>query len=151
MVTKQRVQLVKAPLPPDSVNCLRSRAYPPYNLVSLATFLRDKTGVIAEVIDGELFSLEEIVKKLDNGIVGISSTSLAYPTALEIAKAAKEKGAVVVLGGVHAYHLPEKILQKREFIDVVVFGQGEETFFQLIRGDKPKDITNIVYRKNGKI
>lgn len=151
MVNQELVQLVKAPLPPDSVNCLRSGAYPPHNLTSIATSLKEKTGIVSEIIDGEIFSLDEIIRKLGSGIVGISSTSLAYPTALQLAEAAKEKGAFVVLGGVHAFHLPEKVAQNRDYIDVVVHGQGEEAFSQLVLSNDLKEIPNITYRSKGKV
>jgi len=151
MVRQDLVQLVKAPLPPDSVNCLRSGAYPPHNLTSIATSLKERTEIVPEIIDGEIFSLDEIIRKIGGGIVGISSTSLAYPTALQIAEAAKEKGGFVVLGGVHAFHLPEKVAQNRPYLDVVVHGQGEGAFTQLVLGDNLEEIPNITYRNKGEV
>ncbi|MDP2925340.1 MAG: radical SAM protein [Nanoarchaeota archaeon] len=152
MTNRSLVQLVKAPLPSDSANCLRSGAYPPYNLTSIATYLKEKSDLDVQIIDGEILSLDEIIASLHpQGIIGISSTSLAYPAALKIAQASKEKDSFVILGGIHAYHLPNEILESRKFIDVVVHGQGEEAFRELVNGENIHNIPNITFRDKNKI
>jgi len=88
--------------------------------------------------------------------IGISSTTgpqLQY--ALEISRIAKENGnAPVVWGGVHPSILPEQTLENRH-IDIVVQGEGEETFLELVKAldtkDSPSTVKGIWYKDNGRI
>jgi anaerobic magnesium-protoporphyrin IX monomethyl ester cyclase len=88
--------------------------------------------------------------------VGISSmTGPQLQFALEISAIAKRYGnAPIVWGGVHASLLPEQTLQN-EHIDIVVQGEGEETFLELVQaldGKRPLSaVKGIWYKENGAI
>lgn len=88
--------------------------------------------------------------------VGISSmTGPQLRHALEISKIAKEYGnAPVVWGGIHPSLLPAQTLENED-IDIVVQGEGEETFLELVQaleGKRPlSTVKGIWYKENGHI
>ena len=88
--------------------------------------------------------------------VGVSSmTGPQLQFALDISAIAKRCGnAPIVWGGVHASLLPEQTLQN-ENIDIVVRGEGEETFLELVQaldGKRPLSaVPGIWYKENGAI
>ena len=68
---------------------------------------------------------------------------------------ARRQGDVpVVWGGIHPTLLPEQTLEN-ENIDIVVQGEGEETFFELVqaleKGDPLSKVKGIWYKENGEI
>ena len=86
-------------------------------------------------------------------------TSMTGPQilrALEASKTFKEKypDTPVVWGGIHASLLPEQTL-KNPYIDVVVVGEGEETFEELVKafqsGTPLSTVNGIGYKQDGKI
>jgi len=87
------------------------------------------------------------------GVTSVTGGQIRH--ALEVSKFVKENSGVpVVWGGVHASLLPGQTLEN-QYIDVVVKGEGEITFFELVnalkRGKSLKGIRGVWYKKNGKI
>ena len=88
--------------------------------------------------------------------VGVSTiTGPNLRSALEISKVVKENSnALVVWGGIHSTLLPGETL-RHPLVDLVVKGEGEETFKELadaITQNKPlKDIKGLWYKENGKV
>lgn len=84
------------------------------------------------------------------GITSMTGRQIGY--ALEIARHVKHVSAVpVVLGGIHASLLPESTVEN-ENIDIVVVGEGELTFLQLVRALTYKtglEVIEGIYYKNG--
>jgi radical SAM superfamily enzyme YgiQ (UPF0313 family) len=86
--------------------------------------------------------------------VGVSSmTGPQIQFALEISEFARRHGsAPVVWGGVHPSLMPEQTLEN-ENIDIVVQGEGEETFLELVQaleGRQPlSSVRGIWYEENG--
>lgn len=79
---------------------------------------------------------KEIIHTLtefDPNVVGISVKSVKVPTTIKIAEICKRinKNIIVVTGGFHATNRPEDLLMS-EHIDIVVRGEGEETFLELV-------------------
>ena len=62
-------------------------------------------------------------------IVAIGSTSSNYNRAMEIARIAKSAGIPVIVGGIHITYAPYSFTKD---MDVGVFGEGEQTFLELI-------------------
>jgi radical SAM superfamily enzyme YgiQ (UPF0313 family) len=75
---------------------------------------------------------------------------------VEIARAAKElyPDKPVVLGGWHPSLLPHQTLAA-PYIDIVVKGQGEDAFLEIVRrieaGESMKDVAGAGYKENGQI
>ena len=153
---KKRVVLVY----PDIIKGwqARPRVGIPISLLSLATPSID-AGYDVKLIDQRVephwkVILEDELKK-DPLCVGISSmTGPQLRYALEVSKLVKEYGtAPVVWGGTHVSLLPEQTINN-ENIDIVVDGEGEETFPELLQaldGNRPlSTVKGIWYKDNGR-
>ena len=100
--------------------------------------------------DGIFDSLRSLLKKRTVDLVAISSMTGAFKQAERLARIAKEAGAFVVMGGFHPTALPEEVL-KLSCVDVVVIGEGEETFRELVLNGPSRDVRGIAYREAGGI
>jgi len=150
--SKRFIQLVVPPMSNDYYGVSRSKDYPPLGLLSIATYLKNKTPSIhVEILDGEILSLKEIEDQIKGDVVGISVNILNYRNALRIARKAKEMGAMVVFGGAHASALSDLILQNRDYIDAVVVGDGEVAFCNIVDNKPFSEIENLVYRNQNEI
>lgn len=136
-----------------------SRADIPMSLLCIATPVVN-AGYDVKIIDQRVeprwrSTLRQELQK-DLICVGISSmTGPQLRYALEISKIAQKYGnAPVVWGGIHPSLLPEQTLQN-ENIDIVVQGEGEETFLELIQaleGKRPLSaVKGVWYKENGHI
>ena len=76
---------------------------------------------------------DECVKPIDfekdMDLVGLTAYTNSAPRAYEIADAFRRRGVAVVMGGIHASHLPEEAL---EHCDAVVVGEAECAWKRLI-------------------
>ena len=83
------------------------------------------------------FDTDEMIINSSIGadFVGFSCTSPAWPHALRLAKAIKEKSSntKTVFGGFHPSALPRECIQYEE-VDQVVIGEGEEPFLNIVSG-----------------
>jgi radical SAM superfamily enzyme YgiQ (UPF0313 family) len=109
----------------------------PLGVFYLASHVR-QAGHLVRVIDGEAMGLSaaDIASKMMEfhpDIVGISSTTVAFHRALEMAREAKSRipDMPVVIGGPHVTAAIEDVMRHREF-DIAVIGEGEATFTELI-------------------
>ena len=111
-------------------------AAPPLALLALAPIVEER-GLGVDVVDSTIEPrfLERIVEQLDDTLcVGISIvTGPMIYEAIEVARAVKaaRPGVPVVLGGWHPSTLAEQSLSA-PYIDVVVRGQGELTFGEIL-------------------
>lgn len=90
-----------------------------------------------EQIKVQGLSLSQILDRLPDStrIIGFTcSFSHCWPLVEEIASAARKKlpGAILVAGGEHPSAMPEHVLRSG-IINVVVRGEGEETFLELVK------------------
>ncbi len=87
---------------------------------------------------------------LDGGLkavdlVGITCSTKTAPRAYQIARAYRERGIPVVLGGIHPTAMPAEAL---EHCDAVVVGEAEESWPRLIEDFKRGDLERI-YQQGG--
>ena len=131
----------------------------PMSLLCIATPVLN-AGYDVKIIDQRVEPrwrsiLKEELQK-DPLCVGVSSmTGPQLRHALDISKIVKEYGNLpVVWGGTHASLLPAQTLEN-ENIDIVVQGEGEETFAELVQaldGKQPlSNVKGIWYKDNGRI
>lgn len=155
---KAHVTLVNPPYPSGA------HQHPPFTPLGvgyLAAVL-EKNGYNVDVIDCQALKLSyeefksEISKRQPN-IVGITSTTLTYKSALQIAKIAKEvcPNCLTVLGGCHATFWDDKALQECPYLDVVVRKEGENTLLELVErleaGKAFHDVLGVTCRKGEEI
>ncbi len=122
----------------------------------------EKGGHEVNVIDcqGEKLSPEDFrrrIEKIDADVVGITSATLTYKSALKIAKISKEvhPECTTVLGGCHATFWDVNALNECPALDVIVRKEGEITFLDLLSKLKGKEsldeVQGITFRKGDKI
>lgn len=96
-------------------------------------------------------SLRKTILKMNPEIVGITSDTLAFQRAVEIATIVKQidKKIIVVIGGVHSNALPTYPL-KFDCFDISVYGEGERTAVELWdridKGKSYEDVKGICFR-----
>ncbi len=141
-----------------------SHQHPPFiplGLGYLAAVL-EKNQYPVDVIDCQALKLsyEELkieISKRQPNIVGITSTTLTYKSALQTAKTAKQArpNCLTILGGPHATFWDENALQECPDLDIVVRKEGENTLLELVqRLEASKNFTDVLgttCRENKKI
>ena len=131
--------------------------FPPINLTYLASYLTD-LNVEVEILDTKVrnLSYNQIRKKIEKfnpDIVGISVfVSAALKISNNIAKIVKEvnPNCIVVFGGRHPTFEPDSTIKTNE-VDIIVRGEGELTFRELIIKGTPEDVKGISFKSNGKV
>ena len=129
-------------------------AIPSLGLESIAANILDLVDV--KIINAKVrnLSIKEIMKEINDfepDIVGISCCfTIGINFSLKITKESKEQGYSTVLGGWHPSFDSSEIL-KYPFVDIVVRGEGEITFRELIKNKNLEEIKGISYKDNGSI
>jgi len=109
------------------------------------------------IIDGlaenlTLDMLERRIREFKPDIVGLTATTPAIYDAYEAARIAKELNpeTLVIIGGPHATFTAEEILTECKHVDLVVMGEGEQTFSEILeryeKGGGFADVLGIAYR-----
>ena len=99
--------------------------------------------------------IRSAITEFDPGVVGISSKTQNFPSAMRIARIAKEQDpdTLVVLGGPHATLSTRAALDCPD-IDVAVLGEGEMTLVELLKarenGAPLSEVAGLVYRQDGR-
>lgn len=120
----------------------------PLELLCVATPLVH-AGYRVRIIDQRVMPdwREALLAELSAKPVCVGITSTTGPQlnhALDVSRLVKQQGNIpVIWGGIHASLLPEQTLQEPD-IDIVVEGEGEETFLELVQAlEAQSDITKI--------
>ncbi len=100
-------------------------AIPPLSLTMIARYTPDHYEV--EIVDEAVQNLDFNVRA---DIVGITCMTPLAPRAYEIAQRFRERGALVVMGGIHASYMTDEALR---YVDVVVAGEAENLWPQFLR------------------
>ena len=134
---------------------------PPLGLLYLATVLK-QNGIAVEVVDTavEKFTWNDLKEKLLRTrpqVVGITSLTEYRFEAFRTAELAKKivPEALVVMGGPHVSLTAEDTLRHVPGVDLVIRGEGEGSFLQLIRGlqeGRPlSEVRGLSFREDGRI
>ena len=115
------------------VNALHCNEYiqtvfPGLGMAYLASYLEAKGMAVELRIEDR--RVREALAEFKPEIVAISAVTPNFPLATEYARAAKEAGAAVVIGGAHITALPQQLQPE---MDVGVVGEGEATFHELVQ------------------
>jgi len=147
--------------PPYPTGSHRHPPFIPLGIGYLAAVL-EKNGYDVNVIDCQALKLtlkevENELHKRQPDVVGLTSTTLTYKSALEIIKVAKKAlpNCLTVIGGSHVTFWDDKALQECPQLDIVVRKEGEITFLELMQkleaGKSFGDVLGITYRKGEEI
>ena len=152
------VTLVNPPYPK------RGHQHPPLTPLGIAYLgaVLEKNGYSVDVIDCQAQkiahnSFEHEIGKHQPKVVGITSTTLTYKSALKIAATAKQvhPDCVTILGGCHATFWDYKALEECPQLDIVVRKEGEYTLLEIVNRLKENrhidDVLGTTCWKNKKI
>ncbi|MDD1772935.1 MAG: cobalamin-dependent protein [Methanomassiliicoccales archaeon] len=89
--------------------------------------------------------IKHYLAALNPDLVGITMSATDHSEGLEIARLAKDKGAMTVLGGYHPTAIPNELLSHPQ-VDMIVRGEGDLTFKELVFNGGPKDVRGISYK-----
>jgi len=110
-----------------------SEKMPPFGLVYLATYLKEKKNIPVEnirIIDENFKNIDEEVAKFNPDIIGFGSMTVNYTKTIKTALHLKEKYKVpFIIGGVHISTLPVSL---HKVFDIGVIGEGELGLSELI-------------------
>jgi radical SAM superfamily enzyme YgiQ (UPF0313 family) len=147
--------------PPYPTKAYQHTPFPPLGLGYLAAVL-EKNQYEVDVIDCQALKLthkefKNEISKRQPSIVGMTSTTRTYKSALQIAKIAKEvhPNCLTVFGGPHVTFWDENALQECPSLDIVVRKEGEYTLLELVQrleaSKSHHDVLGTTCRKDGKI
>ncbi len=122
----------------------------PLGLCYIASVIRNN-GHFVKIIDSNALNLSpnEVAKEANKfDFVGIGGMTPAHGFISEFAKKVNDN-VIKVVGGPHATGYSEYLLNNG--YDIVVRGEGEYTFLDILSGKKYPDITGISYRKDRNI
>ena len=101
--------------------------------------------------NGAVFdSFEKLLKRLPVDFVGISAMTGGFNNAVKLANIAKKHGIFVAMGGFHPTSMFDDVLNLG-CVDVVVIGEGEETFRELVIHGPSKEVRGLAYMADGGI
>lgn len=139
---------------------------PPFGITSIGSYLIKKKIANRKSIQILDLNLEESptlliskIKKHKPNVVGISSMTLYYPRAVNLAKKIRtfSKNLPIIAGGIHISIAPHSL---SNVFDMGVIGEGEETFYELMllikkqgsfKKAKLRSIPGLVFWENGKL
>jgi len=155
---RQHVTLVNPPYP------MGAHQHPPFTPLGLGYLaaVLEKNQYEVDVIDCQALGIsydafKSEIKKRQPDVVGMTSTTLTYKSALRIAKIVKEvcPSCLTVLGGCHVTFWDNEALQECPDLDVVVRKEGEYTIIELVErlevSEDFHDILGVTYRKGDEI
>jgi anaerobic magnesium-protoporphyrin IX monomethyl ester cyclase len=134
--------------------------FPSLGLASIAAYAR-KEGFTVKIIDAPALKLtlenfESYLSDNFNGedcrYIGLTATTSAVKNAYAMAEIAKKvfPSAKIVFGGVHATVLPDEVIRQK-FVDLVVRGEGEVTFYEILKNVNLRNINGLVFKENGSL
>jgi anaerobic magnesium-protoporphyrin IX monomethyl ester cyclase len=108
------------------------KPYPPLGILYISSYLK-KQGFNVGVFDSTFSSMtafKELVAKERPSVVGLYTNMMTKRNILEMARACKESGAIVVLGGPEPPYYADDYLKSGA--DIIVKGEGELTLEALL-------------------
>ena len=154
-----KITLVNPPYPRSA------HSHPPFIPLGIGYLgaVCEKAGYDVNVIDCQAERLDfaafrKRIAQTDADVVGLTSTTLTYKSALENIRIAKEElpECTTVLGGCHATFWDKNALNECPSLDIIVRREGEITFVELLgklgKNASLKDVLGITYReKDGRL
>ena len=134
---------------------------PPLGLAYIGT-AAERVGCEVKIIDSASSKitsrrLVDLVVEYKPDVFGVSTTTMGYPEGLTLVSAVRDllPDTFTVMGGPHVTFTDEQTLKECPALDVIVRGEGEKTFEELLMarqsGASLSSITGMTYRLNGDI
>lgn len=137
--------------------CDRCVTYPSGALILIGTILHNR-GHNVKIV--HMFAdrvgateIKNIISDFKPHLVGITMNTFQTKSAREISGIVKhsDMNILIAVGGPHPSALKSKILKEFPDVDIVVVGEGEDTFLEIVEGKDLKEIKGISFRLNGEV
>ena len=138
-----RVLLIRPPVRhtvesevPEAVEA-ENLSYPPLAILALASFLRDHSHHVCDILDAQLEDLaydvmEERIREFAPDVVGITCFTVQLSDVMRTIETTRRADVqYVVLGGPHINDFPKESLAL-EGVDAVVKGEGQQPLLTLL-------------------
>ena len=126
----------------------------PVFLFILANYLSQRDPSLKiEIYDGNYINLFKGVNLFDGDLIGFSDWFSNHEESIRLTRLIKgnNPSVTIVYGGPNASNLGKLLLENHDEIDFLVIGDGEQALYQLVNGNSPEKISNLVFRKGNKI
>ena len=138
------------------------RTMAPLSLGYLAASVKKHPEVTARIVDayGEGLTVNQAAERilaLSPDLLGVSSTSYCFPSGIRLISRIKSEksGVVTVMGGYHATMFDNLLLKDVPALDLVIRGEGDESFPELcrrlLRSESLEGAPGLSYRANGQV
>ncbi|MCK9376038.1 MAG: B12-binding domain-containing radical SAM protein [Syntrophobacterales bacterium] len=134
----------------------------PLSLGYLAASVKKFPEVTVRIVDayGEGLTVDQAADRvlaLSPDLLGVSSTSFCYPSGIRLISRVKSarSDVVTVMGGYHATRFDNLLLKVIPELDLVIRGEGDESFPELcrrlLRSESLAGLPGLSYRANGEV
>ena len=134
---------------------------PPLGLAYLGAAL-EQAGVQVKILDYVVYpyrrdALESVLKEFKPHVAGATAVSMTFDHAKQILKDVKalDSEILTVMGGPHVTFCARETLEEFSELDIVVLGEGEQTFVNLMHAVKSArdlmEVNGIVFRRDSEI
>jgi radical SAM superfamily enzyme YgiQ (UPF0313 family) len=138
------------------------RSMAPLSLGYLAACIKKFPEVTVRIVDayGEgltVVQASERVLALSPDLLGVSSSSFCYPSGMRLLSQIKaaRRDVVTVMGGYHPTMFDNLLLKDIPALDLVIRGEGDESFPELcrrlIKSESIAGVPGLSYRANGQV
>ena len=117
---------------------------PPFGLACIASYIREHS-VTVEIIDAlaEGMDSDQVLDYIgihQPRVIGITAMTPQFQRTVQISKGFSERfpEILTVIGGHHASIMPDETLGENFGLDLLVYGEGEETFLEIINKYREK-------------
>jgi anaerobic magnesium-protoporphyrin IX monomethyl ester cyclase len=128
-----------------------------YGVALMSSYLKEN-GFLTDIIDcqGKEINYKELKEKIYKEKPDYIGISAIYGNMDEVYLLSQKCKKIfpeikIVLGGLPATFVYERIFKECPFIDICIIGEGEETILQLMKGRKIQKIKGIAYREGKSI
>jgi len=123
-------------------------------LLSIASYL-DSKGIPVEIIDGVRQSnylelVKQKVRQVSFAALSVMTTQIPYALAISQLIRENNPSCKIIWGGCHPTFFKEQTA-RHQLVDLVCFGEGEETIYEIVQGRELAEIKGAAYKTEGKI
>jgi radical SAM superfamily enzyme YgiQ (UPF0313 family) len=122
----------------------------PYSILFIGSYLRAH-GIQVKLFDQRITSNKDILQYIEsNPVTHVGLSTMTGPQiifAMDLSKRIKQfNGDIkIVWGGIHVTVAPDSV-HGQDFIDYIVYGEGEESLLELIENPDRKPIKSVLHR-----
>ncbi len=123
----------------------------PLGLEYIAAYIEGSVDAV-DVVDMEMEqrTFPQLLDLYTPDLVGITMSATEHNEGLRLAEIAKKRGITTIVGGYHPTSVPDLMLSHPQ-IDMVVRGEGELTFRELLQKGSPEEVLGVSYKDDGRI